>query len=60
MAGDILSDDSKMEFGSGGDPLVTPKDYENKDGMIAKPSAMLPKGAALGGSFVGGSRLGKE
>lgn len=60
MPGDILTDDSKMEFGQGGDPVVTPKDLENKDGMLAKPSSMLPRGAARGGEFVGGSRLGSE
>ena len=57
---DILSDNSTMsEFGKGGDPIESPKDLENKDGMLAKPSECMPKGAAKGGTYVGGSRLGR-
>jgi hypothetical protein len=58
--GDILTDSSLMEFGTGaGEPVITPKDFENKDGTFAQPMDCLPKGAARGGSQVGGGRLGK-
>ena len=46
------------KFGSGGDPIVTSKDLENKNGMLARPDQCLPAGAETGGTKVTGGRLG--
>ena len=55
---DTLLDGEPGKFGSGGDPVVSSKDMENKDGMIAKPSECLPAGASRGGTKVQGGVLG--
>lgn len=55
---DNLLETDPGTFGSSGEPVVTPKDHENKDGMLAKPSGCLPPGAAKGGEKVYGGRLG--
>ena len=47
------------KFGAGGDPIQTPKDTENKDGMLARPTDCLPAGASTGGTKVSGGRLGQ-
>ena len=58
---DILVDGGKIETNVGSmEPVITPKDMENKDGMFAKMSKVLPSGAALGGSFVDGNIYGME
>ena len=57
MAIDVLVGDPG-KFNAGGDPIVSVKDLENKDGMLARPSDCLPAGASTGGTKVMGSRLG--
>ena len=57
MAIDVLVGDPG-KFNAGGDPIVSSKDLENKDGMLARPMDCLPAGAAVGGTKVTGSRLG--
>lgn len=59
MSDDIMKGDPGT-FGSGGDPIVTPKDMENKDGGMAAPMETYPAGAVKGGGKpVTGSRLGR-
>jgi hypothetical protein len=55
---DVLPGDPG-KFGGGGDPVLTPKDNENKDGMLARPDQSLPAGASTGGTTVKGDRLGR-
>jgi len=55
---DVLDGDPGS-FGGGGEPIVTPKDSENKDGTTLTSGKTLPPGAAKGGSVVSGGRLGR-
>jgi len=60
MADDNIMKGEPGTFGSGGDPIETPKDLENKDGMLASPMQTYPAGAEKGGgAIVKGPRLGR-